>query len=87
MDGHIDAVSCMAKNPNYLKGIFSGSMDGGSQILLPYSCPLTFELSRGSCKFYAIDMGLNFMALSIVNLDMWGFQYSGAYLHCCCFKF
>ncbi|KAG5242196.1 transducin family protein [Salix suchowensis] len=25
MDGHIDAVSCMAKNPNYLKGIFSGS--------------------------------------------------------------
>lgn len=28
MDGHIDAVSCMAKNPNYLKGIFSGSMDG-----------------------------------------------------------
>ncbi|KAJ3681292.1 hypothetical protein LUZ60_015781 [Juncus effusus] len=28
MDGHIDAVSCMAKNPNNLKGIFSGSMDG-----------------------------------------------------------
>ncbi|KAK4766500.1 hypothetical protein SAY87_008142 [Trapa incisa] len=28
MDGHLDAVSCMAKNPNYLKGIFSGSMDG-----------------------------------------------------------
>ncbi|XP_050208276.1 uncharacterized protein LOC126657611 [Mercurialis annua] len=28
LDGHIDAVSCMAKNPNYLKGIFSGSMDG-----------------------------------------------------------
>ncbi|KAI3887728.1 hypothetical protein MKX03_018575 [Papaver bracteatum] len=28
MDGHIDAVSCMAKNPNHLKGIFSGSMDG-----------------------------------------------------------
>ncbi|KAK4799069.1 hypothetical protein SAY86_024434 [Trapa natans] len=28
MDGHFDAVSCMAKNPNYLKGIFSGSMDG-----------------------------------------------------------
>uniref|UniRef100_A0A7N0TIW4 Sof1-like protein domain-containing protein n=1 Tax=Kalanchoe fedtschenkoi TaxID=63787 RepID=A0A7N0TIW4_KALFE len=28
MDGHIDAVSCMAKNPNYLKGFFSGSMDG-----------------------------------------------------------
>ncbi|CAK7322713.1 unnamed protein product [Dovyalis caffra] len=28
MEGHIDAVSCMAKNPNYLKGIFSGSMDG-----------------------------------------------------------
>ncbi|CAK9316174.1 unnamed protein product [Citrullus colocynthis] len=28
MDGHLDAVSCMAKNPNHLKGIFSGSMDG-----------------------------------------------------------
>ncbi|KAL0354074.1 UNVERIFIED_CONTAM: DDB1- and CUL4-associated factor 13 [Sesamum angustifolium] len=28
MDGHIDAVSCMAKNPNHLKGVFSGSMDG-----------------------------------------------------------
>ncbi|CAN0877923.1 Nuclear pore complex protein NUP107 [Linum grandiflorum] len=28
LDGHIDAVSCMAKNPNYLKGFFSGSMDG-----------------------------------------------------------
>ncbi|KAB5515803.1 hypothetical protein DKX38_026451 [Salix brachista] len=28
MDGHIDAISSMAKNPNYLKGIFSGSMDG-----------------------------------------------------------
>lgn len=29
MDGHIDAVSSMAKNPNHLSGIFSGSMDGG----------------------------------------------------------
>ncbi|KAF8413829.1 hypothetical protein HHK36_001823 [Tetracentron sinense] len=28
MDGHIDSISCMAKNPNHLKGIFSGSMDG-----------------------------------------------------------
>jgi hypothetical protein len=34
MDGHIDAVSCMAKNPNYLKAIFSGSMDGGNYLLL-----------------------------------------------------
>jgi hypothetical protein len=33
MDGHIDAVSCMAKNPNHLKAIFSGSMDGGSYLL------------------------------------------------------
>ncbi|KAL5989476.1 hypothetical protein ACLOJK_010368 [Asimina triloba] len=33
MDGHIDAVSCMAKNPNHLKGIFSGSMDGGNSNL------------------------------------------------------
>lgn len=29
MDGHIDAISCMAKNPSQLKGVFSGSMDGG----------------------------------------------------------
>lgn len=29
MDGHRDGISCMAKNPNYLKGIFSASMDGG----------------------------------------------------------
>ncbi|CAN6880121.1 unnamed protein product [Brassica oleracea var. botrytis] len=28
MDGHRDGISCMAKNPNYLKGIFSASMDG-----------------------------------------------------------
>lgn len=28
MDGHIDAISCMAKNPTHLKGFFSGSMDG-----------------------------------------------------------
>ncbi|KAL2931389.1 DDB1- and CUL4-associated factor 13 [Bienertia sinuspersici] len=28
MDGHIDAVSCMAKNPSDLKAMFSGSMDG-----------------------------------------------------------
>ncbi|KAK1302421.1 hypothetical protein QJS10_CPB12g00982 [Acorus calamus] len=28
MDGHIDAISCMAKNPNHLKAMFSGSMDG-----------------------------------------------------------
>ncbi|KAJ4822212.1 hypothetical protein Tsubulata_013577 [Turnera subulata] len=30
MDGHIDAISCMAKNHNCLKEIFSGSMDGVS---------------------------------------------------------
>lgn len=28
LDGHIDAVSCMAKFRNNLRGIFSGSMDG-----------------------------------------------------------
>ncbi|KAK2452349.1 COMPASS H3K4 histone methylase component WDR5A [Trifolium repens] len=28
MDGHVDAISCMAKNPSQLKEIFSGSMDG-----------------------------------------------------------
>ncbi|MED6158560.1 hypothetical protein PIB30_033779 [Stylosanthes scabra] len=28
MDGHIDGVSCMAKNPTQLKWIFSGAMDG-----------------------------------------------------------
>ncbi|KAG2323058.1 hypothetical protein Bca52824_016271 [Brassica carinata] len=30
MDGPRDGISCMAKNPNYLKGIFSASMDGVS---------------------------------------------------------
>jgi WD repeat and SOF domain-containing protein 1 len=34
MDGHLDAVSCMAKNPNHLKAIFSGSMDGGNYLFL-----------------------------------------------------
>ncbi|AES59575.1 putative transcription factor WD40-like family [Medicago truncatula] len=28
MDGHVDAISCMAKNPSQLKEVFSGSMDG-----------------------------------------------------------
>ncbi|KAG4962281.1 hypothetical protein JHK86_039149 [Glycine max] len=28
LDGHIDAVSCMTRNPSQLKGIFSSSMDG-----------------------------------------------------------
>ncbi|MED6150506.1 hypothetical protein PIB30_072943, partial [Stylosanthes scabra] len=28
MDGHIDGVCCMAKNPTQLKWIFSGAMDG-----------------------------------------------------------
>ncbi|XP_074296693.1 uncharacterized protein LOC141627155 [Silene latifolia] len=28
MEGHYEAISCMAKNPHHLKGIFSGSMDG-----------------------------------------------------------
>ena len=37
MDGHIDSISCMAKNPNYLKGIFSGSMDGGILIIWRFS--------------------------------------------------
>ncbi|KAH9619889.1 hypothetical protein KSS87_006515 [Heliosperma pusillum] len=28
MEGHCDAISCMAKNPSHLKEMFSGSMDG-----------------------------------------------------------
>ncbi|XP_031499308.1 uncharacterized protein LOC116263710 [Nymphaea colorata] len=32
MDGHIDAISCMAKNSTHLKGIFSGSMDGAIRL-------------------------------------------------------
>uniref|UniRef100_A0A1D1Y1F6 DDB1- and CUL4-associated factor 13 n=1 Tax=Anthurium amnicola TaxID=1678845 RepID=A0A1D1Y1F6_9ARAE len=32
MDGHADGVSCMAKNPNHLKSIFSASMDGDIRI-------------------------------------------------------
>ncbi|KAG4953351.1 hypothetical protein JHK87_038945 [Glycine soja] len=31
LDGHIDAVSCMTRNPSQLKGIFSSSMDGVCQ--------------------------------------------------------
>ena len=27
---HNEAISCMAKNPNHLKGIFAGSEDGGT---------------------------------------------------------
>ena len=36
MEGHVDVVLCMAKqkNPNNLKGIFSGSMDGGTFCIL-----------------------------------------------------
>lgn len=48
MDGHIDAVSCMAKNPNYLKGIFSGSMDGGISkylVFLRLLCDLIYHLN------------------------------------------
>jgi WD repeat and SOF domain-containing protein 1 len=30
----MDAVSCMAKNPNHLRGIFSGSMDGGTLLFI-----------------------------------------------------
>lgn len=44
MDGHVDAISCMAKNPNHLKGIFSGSMDGGTLIVL--------------LKFFALSVSL-----------------------------
>ncbi|CAL4952629.1 unnamed protein product [Urochloa decumbens] len=40
MDGHIDAVSCMAKNPNHLKAIFSGSMDGAISSLYLEACIL-----------------------------------------------
>nr|ACU18411.1 unknown [Glycine max] len=28
LDGHVDAVSCMTRNPSQLKGIFFSSMDG-----------------------------------------------------------
>lgn len=38
MDGHRDGVSCMAKNPNYLKGLFSGSMDGGNSFCYSVVC-------------------------------------------------
>ena len=36
----MDAISCMAKNPSQLKGMFSGSMDGGTLIfpILSYEC-------------------------------------------------
>ena len=34
MNGHIDDISCMAKNSNHLLAIFSGSTDGGTYLLL-----------------------------------------------------
>jgi hypothetical protein len=51
MDGHIDAVSSMAKNSNYLKAMFSGSMDGGN---CHKSAPALLLLSLGLCliQFY-----------------------------------
>jgi len=60
MDGHIDAVSCMAKNPNHLKAIFSGSMDGGTYLLLenllscwlcPHNTPCFLNESNQSITF------------------------------------
>ena len=60
MNGHIDAVSCMAKNPNHLKAIFSGSMDGGTYQLLenllscwlcPHNTPCFLNESNQSITF------------------------------------
>lgn len=62
MDGHVDAVSCMAKNPNHLKGIFSGSMDGGKYVssFFPLFFPYMPGVSRVigclySCLWHLID--------------------------------
>lgn len=38
LDGHIDAVTCMAKNPSNLKGMFSGSADGGIFVYFWFLC-------------------------------------------------
>ncbi|KAG5553528.1 hypothetical protein RHGRI_011410 [Rhododendron griersonianum] len=54
MDGHIDSVSCMAKNPNHLKGIFSGSMDGDIRLWdiasrsRPDRCSCDGEMTKSS---------------------------------------
>ncbi|KAK9092697.1 hypothetical protein Syun_027608 [Stephania yunnanensis] len=52
MEGHIDAVSCMAKNPNHLKGIFSGSMDGDIRLwdLATRHCVHQFPGHQGAVK-------------------------------------
>ncbi|KAK9085368.1 hypothetical protein Sjap_025779 [Stephania japonica] len=52
MEGHIDAVSCMAKNPNHLKGIFSGSMDGDIRLwdLATRRCVRQFPGHQGAVK-------------------------------------
>ncbi|KAG5052998.1 hypothetical protein JHK87_005196 [Glycine soja] len=43
LDGHVDAVSCMTRNPSQLKGIFSSSMDGGSTRNVPDKGRLLFK--------------------------------------------
>uniref|UniRef100_A0A0D9WRR5 Sof1-like protein domain-containing protein n=1 Tax=Leersia perrieri TaxID=77586 RepID=A0A0D9WRR5_9ORYZ len=50
MDGHVDDVSCMAKNPNYLKAIFSGSMDG-AYISLAYIRLWDIASRKTICQF------------------------------------
>ncbi|KAL5573574.1 hypothetical protein UlMin_023171 [Ulmus minor] len=57
MDGHIDAVSCMAKNPNHLKGMFSGSMDGDIRLW-------DIAARRTVCKFSGHQGAVKGLAVS-----------------------
>ncbi|KAJ4874129.1 DDB1- and CUL4-associated factor 13 [Raphanus sativus] len=50
MDGHRDGISCMAKNPNYLKGIFSASMDGGLFFFSPRRTVCQFPGHQGAVR-------------------------------------
>uniref|UniRef100_A0A0D9WRR7 Sof1-like protein domain-containing protein n=1 Tax=Leersia perrieri TaxID=77586 RepID=A0A0D9WRR7_9ORYZ len=61
MDGHVDDVSCMAKNPNYLKAIFSGSMDG------------VFDYGKSLCSKWDVDYQWdgNLFATVGAQVDIW----------------
>ncbi|CAA0834836.1 Unknown protein [Striga hermonthica] len=85
LDGHIDAISSMAKNPVHLKGIFSGSVDGGGQfrqfpghqgITKPRSVPLAVYIWKNA--FWAVDRQYEgeFFATAGAQVDIWNHDRS-----------
>lgn len=65
MDGHIDAVSCMSKNPANLKGIFSGSMDGGMLLFL---------------KLFLYLKGMGFVCCLKMAIVVWAYDFSSLFV-------